>query len=405
MTHEYFVGLRQPPSNTPKHSLIGSKGLMVEISTEFTGKSPRIKALQEDIELAARSDAKVLITGESGTGKEVAARLIHANGLRRARPFVAINCAGIPESLLESELFGHERGSFTGAVRDRGGLLEAGHRGTAFLDEVGEMTLRMQGTLLRFLETGEIQRVGSDRRHAPVDVRIISATNRNLLDRVSTSEFRLDLYYRLNVIHLTTPPLRERRDDIPGLLEGFVDQCCRTYRMEAPRFSAEALEAFRAYDWPGNVRELKNVAERLVITRAGRVIGISDLSFAAEPPQAASTAVAQIAERPAQSRADGLVSRMITGGECFWSVVYEPFMARDLTRDDVRAVIRRGLEESRGSYKVLMRSFNLEERDYKRVLNFLRKHECHVAFQPYRTGIAFNVPKAGPAAVAPEAMA
>ncbi len=378
---------------------------MVEISTELTGKSPRIRTLQEDIELAARSDAKVLITGESGTGKEVAARLIHANGVRRPRPFVAINCAGIPESLLESELFGHERGSFTGAVRDRGGLLEAGHRGTAFLDEVGEMTLRMQGTMLRFLETGEIQRVGSDRRHTAVDVRIISATNRNLLDRVSTSEFRLDLYYRLNVIHLTTPALRERPDDIPGLLEEFIGQYCRNYRVEAPKFSAEALEAFRAYDWPGNVRELKNVVERLVITRSGRVIGISDVPFMSGPPQAAAAPVAQIAERPPESRANGLVSRMIGGGECFWSVVYEPFMARDLTRDDVRSVIRKGLEESRGSYKVLMRSFNLEERDYKRVLNFLRKHECHVAFQPYRTGIAFPVSKSTPAVVAPEARA
>ena len=378
---------------------------MVEISTELTGQSPRIKALQEDIELAARSDAKVLITGESGTGKEVAARLIHANGSRRVRPFVAINCAGIPESLLESELFGHERGSFTGAVRDRGGLLEAGHRGTAFLDEVGEMTLRMQGTLLRFLETGEIQRVGSDRPQTPVDVRIISATNRNLLDCVATNVFRLDLYYRLNVIHLTTPALRERPEDIQCLLEGFVAQYCRAYRVDPPTFSLEALDGFRAYDWPGNVRELKNAAERLVITRAGRTIGLSDLPFMAAQAAVPPPPAAHAAEAPSESRADRLVSRMIGGGESFWSVVYEPFMSRDLTRDDVRAVIRRGLEESRGSYKVLMRSFNLEERDYKRVLNFLRKHECHVAFQPYRTGIAFNAPKSGSPGVAGEVMA
>jgi transcriptional regulator with PAS, ATPase and Fis domain len=370
---------------------------MLEISAELTGKSAKIQTLQEDIELAARSDAKVLITGESGTGKEVAARLIHASSLRRGRPLVAINCAGIPETLLESELFGHERGAFTGAVRDRGGLLEAGHRGTAFLDEVGEMTLRMQGTLLRFLETGEIQRVGSDRRNASIDVRIIAATNRNLLDRVAANEFRLDLYYRLNVIHLTTPALRERPEDIPSLLDRFIAQYCRTYGVDAPQFSSEVMSAFQAYDWPGNVRELKNVAERLVITRSGRCIGLSDLPFAGSQPAAAAVAV-QGAERPAEHRVDGLVSRMISGGESFWSVVYEPFMARDLTRDDVRAVIRRGLEESRGSYKVLMRSFNLEERDYKRVLNFLRKHECHVAFQPYRTGMAFTIPKPGPSA-------
>lgn len=365
---------------------------MVEISAELTGKSPLIRALQEDIELAARSDAKVLITGESGTGKEVAARLIHAHSPRRGRPLVAINCAGIPETLLESELFGHERGSFTGAVRDRGGLLEAGHRGTAFLDEVGEMTLRMQGTLLRFLETGEIQRVGSDRRQAPIDVRVIAATNRNLLDRVASSEFRLDLYYRLNVIHLTTPALRERPEDILALLERFVDQYSRTYRLSPPEFSHEALAAICAYDWPGNVRELKNVAERLVITRAAKRIGLTDLPFAGRVT--AAVAVQPVREAPpAESRVDAMVERMIRRGESFWSVVYEPFMARDLTRDDVRGVIRRGLEESRGSYKVLMRSFNLEERDYKRVLNFLRKHECHVAFQPYRTGVAFGVTK------------
>lgn len=365
---------------------------MVEISAELTGTSPKIRALQEDIELAARSDAKVLITGESGTGKEVAARLIHASSPRRARPLVAINCAGIPETLLESELFGHERGSFTGAVRDRGGLLEAGHRGTAFLDEVGEMTLRMQGTLLRFLETGEIQRVGSDRRQSVIDVRIIAATNRNLLDRVATNDFRLDLYYRLNVIHLIAPALRERPEDIALLLDRFIEQYSRTYRMDPPQFSSEALQAFRAYDWPGNVRELKNVAERLVITRSGKRIGVADLSFA--PSQPAAAFIPQAAPQPVlESRVDAMVSRMMTNGESFWSVVYEPFMARDLTRDDVRGVIRRGLEDSRGSYKVLMRSFNLEERDYKRVLNFLRKHECHVAFQPYRTGVAFNILK------------
>jgi transcriptional regulator with PAS, ATPase and Fis domain len=370
---------------------------MVEISAELTGTSPKIRALQEDIDLAARSDAKVLITGESGTGKEVAARLIHAASLRRARPLVAINCAGIPETLLESELFGHERGSFTGAVRDRGGLLEAGHRGTAFLDEVGEMTLRMQGTLLRFLETGEIQRVGSDRRQNAIDVRIIAATNRNLLDRVATNDFRLDLYYRLNVIHLITPALRERPDDIAILLERFIGQFSHTYHIDAPVFSPEALQVLRAYDWPGNVRELKNVAERLVITRSGKRIGASDLPFGVPVAAAAPVAPTPAAERPAaivvaDNRVDGLVSRMRSGGESFWSVVYEPFMARDLTRDDVRGVIRRGLEDSRGSYKVMMRAFNLDERDYKRVLNFLRKHECHVAFQPYRTGVPFNVP-------------
>jgi transcriptional regulator with GAF, ATPase, and Fis domain len=358
---------------------------MIETSTELTGTSALIRSLQEDVDLAARSDAKVLITGESGTGKEVIARLIHARSLRRARPLVAINCAGIPETLLESELFGHERGSFTGAVRDRAGLLESGDRGTAFLDEVGEMSLRMQGTLLRFLETGEIQRVGSSRRSAAVDVRIIAATNRNLLDRVSTSEFRLDLYYRLNVIHLRTPALRERRDDIPALIERFIAQFSRKYNIEPPRLSAETLGACCGYDWPGNVRELKNVIERLVVTKGSKFVEREDLPFAPAPRVVEPVAT----ETPAApSRHDALIERMLKGGESFWSVIYEPFMARDLTRDDVRAVVRRGLAESRGSYKVMLRAFNLDERDYKRLLNFLRKHECHVAFQPYRGPVA-----------------
>jgi transcriptional regulator with PAS, ATPase and Fis domain len=355
---------------------------MIETSTELTGTSPQIRSLQEDIDLAARSDAKVLITGESGTGKEVIARLVHTRSLRRGKPLVAINCAGIPETLLESELFGHERGSFTGAVRDRVGLLEAGDRGTAFLDEVGEMSLRMQGTLLRFLETGEIQRVGSTRQQAPVDVRIISATNRHLLDSVSASEFRLDLYYRLNVIHLRTPALRERRSDIPALIDRFVEQYTARYGVDAPQLAPDAFDAFCGYHWPGNVRELKNAIERLVVTRAGRRVGIADLSFVKQPPAAPAPLVLE--QAPATSRVDALTARMMHGGECFWSVVYEPFMARDLTREDVRNVIRCGLTESRGSYKVLMHAFNLDERDYKRLLNFLRKHECHVAFQPFR---------------------
>jgi transcriptional regulator with PAS, ATPase and Fis domain len=358
---------------------------MIETSTELTGTSPQIRLLQEDIDLAARSDAKVLITGESGTGKEVIARMIHARSARHARPLVAINCAGIPETLLESELFGHERGSFTGAVRDRAGLLESGDRGTAFLDEVGEMSLRMQGTLLRFLETGEIQRVGSARRQAPVDVRIISATNRCLLDCVNANEFRLDLYYRLNVIHLRTPALRERRDDIPALIDRFIHQYTVRYGVGAPQLAPDALDALCGYDWPGNVRELKNAIERLVVTRSGRRIGASDLPFAAPVRLIATPAVA---EKPGSvTRVDGIVTRMLQHGECFWSVVYEPFMARDITREDVRNVIRRGLTDSRGSYKVLLRAFNLEERDYKRLLNFLRKHECHVAFQPFRAPV------------------
>src|SRR3954469_18147234 len=188
---------------------------------DLIGTSAAIAELKAEIERVARSDAKVLITGESGVGKEIVARAIGAASPRANAPFVPVNCAGIPETLLESELFGHVKGSFTGAYRDKPGKLEMANNGTIFLDEIGEMTLRMQGLLLRFLETGEIQKVGAERiAHAP-NVRVIAATNRNLRDQISQGQFREDLFYRLNVIHLIVPPLRERREDIPSLIEHF----------------------------------------------------------------------------------------------------------------------------------------------------------------------------------------
>src|SRR2546426_2912152 len=212
---------------------------MIEISGELTGTSPAIRALQADIELAAACDAKVLITGDTGTGKEVTARLIHAGSQRRARPFVAINCGGIPETLLESELFGHARGSFTGACRDRIGLLAAANLGTVFLDEVGEMSLRMQALLLRFLETGEIQRVGRDGGESCVDVRIIAATNRDLLQQVGIKAFRFDLFYRLNVLHLRTPALRDHPEDIRALFDHFLHRYSHEYRLPMPRLTSD----------------------------------------------------------------------------------------------------------------------------------------------------------------------
>jgi transcriptional regulator with PAS, ATPase and Fis domain len=189
---------------------------------DLIGHSPEILALQEEIERVARSDAKVLITGESGVGKEIVARSIHTLGPRAPMPFAPVNCAGLPETLLESELFGHVKGSFTGAYRDKPGKLETAHTGMVFLDEVGEMTLRMQGLLLRFLETGELQKVGADGGSRHVDVRVIAATNRNLRELISQGQFRDDLYYRLNVIHIVVPPLRDRREDIPELVEHFL---------------------------------------------------------------------------------------------------------------------------------------------------------------------------------------
>jgi two-component system response regulator HydG len=350
---------------------------MVDVCTEFTGSSPAVQLLRQDIEAAARCDAKVLITGETGTGKEVVARLIHARSARNRKPFVPLNCAGIPESLLESSLFGHMRGSFTDAVRDRIGLLESGHHGTAFLDEIGEMSARMQGLLLRFLETGEIQRIGSDRLDARVDVRIIAATHRDLLERTKTNEFRLDLFYRLNVVHLRTPALRHRRNDIPELLDTFLNDYSRKYGVPKAAVTPQALAALVAHEWPGNVRELRNVAERIAVTRFKGPVRPEEL-----PLDLASVPVPTIIAAPVP--ADGLFERLCSGHESFWSAVYDPFVAHDLTREDVRAIVRRGLIETRGNYRLLVKLFNMPERDYKRFLSFLRKHGCHIAFQEHR---------------------
>ncbi len=355
---------------------------MMQTAQQLIGVSSALRRLQEDLEFAARSDAKVLITGESGVGKEVVARLIHQRSGRRNASLVTINCAGLPDTLLESELFGHVRGSFTGAYRDRPGLLETADRGTVFMDEVGEMSVRMQALLLRFLESGEVQRVGADRLQARVDVRVIAATNRNLLDRIATREFREDLYYRLNVIQLTIPPLRERREDIQVLLPYYLRVYGERHGVATPDLSPDAVRLLAAYDWPGNVRELKNVVERLVVRARTQVIAPDDL-----PPEIVGRPRSD-RERSAPMRtsvAEAMYDRMVRGGESFWSVVYPPFIARDLTRDDLRLVVRKGLEQARGTYKLLVQLFNMPPTDYKRFLNFLRKHDCHMPFQRFRS--------------------
>jgi DNA-binding NtrC family response regulator len=358
-----------------------------------------MRAIEREIDVSAGCSAKVLITGESGVGKELVARLIHQGSSRHANKFVAINCAGLPDSLLESELFGHVRGSFTGAYRDKKGWLEAAHGGTIFLDEVGEMSLRMQAMLLRFLETGEIQRVGSDRALPPLDVRVIAATHRNLAECVKDRTFREDLYYRLNVVHIEVPPLRERRGDIPVLLKHFLSMFSAAHRLPVPEIAADALQRLANYDWPGNVRELKNVAERLVVgSRSGRIEtstlppdGSSRLprqslggATAGGAGNAARSDVATVTAAASSSALQHRLDRLMKDRVSFWSEVHEPFMNHDITREDVRQLVREGLAHTRGNYKMLVRAFNMDPRDYKRFLSFLRTYECHVSFRPFR---------------------
>lgn len=244
--------------------------------SSIIGVSPKMHSLFERMRRIVKTDSTVLITGESGTGKELVARALHQNGSRKDKPFVAVNCGAIPESLLESELFGHERGSFTGAVKDRTGKFEAANNGTIFLDEIGTMPLLLQSKLLRVLQEQEIERVGST-RSIKIDVRIISATNSNLLEMVRLGQFREDLYYRLNVIPLQLPPLRERKEDILLLADRFLEKSGKLMGRGELAIQPEVKKALENYQWPGNVRELENMMERLVALSDGASITVDDL--------------------------------------------------------------------------------------------------------------------------------
>jgi len=242
---------------------------------ELIGTSRAITELKAEIDRVARSDAKVLITGESGAGKEVVARAINSASPRAHQPFVPVNCAGIPETLLESELFGHVKGSFTGASAGRKGRFEQADGGTLFLDEVGDMSLAAQAKVLRVLQDGDVTRIGGAKPRK-VDVRVLAATNKRLEDEITEGRFREDLYYRLNVVPVVVPPLRERRDDIPLLIQYFMDQF-------APQGSVvrgmerAAADRLAALDWPGNVRELRNTIERLLILSSGPQVMVADV--------------------------------------------------------------------------------------------------------------------------------
>ncbi len=242
----------------------------------LTGKSPLIEKVKQEIARVAATEATVLITGESGSGKEVAARMIHALSRRAQGPFVAVNCAAIPEELIESELFGYERGAFTGASAPKKGKFDLANGGTIFLDEIGDMSLSAQAKVLRVLQEKCFERVGGTRT-IRVDVRVIAATNKDLRREIEAGRFREDLFFRLNVIPIHIPPLRERPEDIPLLVEEFLDELARHSGLGRKRFSPEALKALCRYHFPGNVRELRNLIERLVIMSQGEVIEPSDL--------------------------------------------------------------------------------------------------------------------------------
>ena len=251
--------------------------------TEIIGTSPAMEALFETLRRVIDTDATVLIEGETGTGKELVARALHYEGPRAARPFVALFCGSLPDDLLESELFGHKKGAFTGASADKKGLFEEADGGTVFLDEVGDLSPKLQTALLRVLQTGEVRRVG-DTGTRRVDVRVVSATNKPLADLVEGGDFREDLMYRLNTIQLELPPLRKRREDVPVLAHHFLDQFAVGSRAHVEGFTAEAMEALQWHRWPGNVRELMNTVERAVVLTRGAVVTEGDLRLPEPAP-------------------------------------------------------------------------------------------------------------------------
>jgi len=250
---------------------------------QIIGSSPALEAVLEQVELVAPTDSTVLVQGETGTGKELIARAIHNLSSRCGRPFIKLNCAAIPFDLLESELFGHEKGAFTGAIAQKIGRFELADKGTLFLDEVGDIPLPLQPKLLRVLQEQEFERLGSGRTHQ-VDVRLVAATHRNLVEMVKRNEFRSDLYYRLNVFPVPLPPLRARREDIPALVEHFVEIYARRMGKQIDRVSPETMSELTSYPWPGNIRELQNFIERSVILTSGNVLEspLASLRSAAE---------------------------------------------------------------------------------------------------------------------------
>jgi len=263
------------PSSGFSNAIVSSAGLRTGGDTQngphgIIGNSRGLRSVLEQVDLVAPTDSTVLIQGETGTGKELIAQAIHQSSQRRNAPFITLNCAAIPATLLESELFGHERGAFTGAVMQRMGRFEMANGGTLFLDEIGEIALDLQVKLLRVLQEQEFERLGSTRT-TRVNVRVVAATNRDLLQMIEAKEFRADLYYRLSVFPVCLPPLRERSDDIPALARHFMATCSQRMNKHVEHIPPETMEAMLAYDWPGNIRELQNFIERGVILSVGSI--------------------------------------------------------------------------------------------------------------------------------------
>jgi len=278
--------------------------------SSIIGQSPALEALIRSAKMVAATDVTVLIKGETGTGKEVLASAIQKESNRASKPFITLNCAALPEGLVESEIFGHKKGAFTGATADKQGLFQAADGGTLFLDEINSLPLSIQSKLLRFLESGECWPVGSTKPYR-ANVRVIAATNSDLADQIEAGEFRRDLYFRLNVVPLELPSLHERSEDIDMLAKHFFAHFAETHSLKSPTFSRNALRVMRGYKWPGNIRELRNLCERLSILLAGRVIEPENLPHEFTQSKEVATAITEFKLPEAGVQLDALEANMI----------------------------------------------------------------------------------------------
>ena len=348
------VGSQALPEQTPEQTPTERRQALLARSFVFEGTfgdNPRLLDALEIAEKAAPTDLPVLVDGESGTGKELMAKVIHANGARADKAYISVNCGAIPESLIESELFGHKRGAFTGAATDRKGKFESAHKGTIFLDEIGELPLQGQVKLLRVLQSHEIQRVGSDETIA-VDARIVAATNKNLRKLIEQGQFREDLFYRLSVIHVTLPPLRDRKDEIPLLLAYYGDEAAEALKRR-PVAMTPVLRAFLLdYTYPGNIRELRNLMYRLACL-AGDTADIAHLPEDVRPVAAAPVRVPAASSEPPASRAEA---------------------KRAASDEAERACLERGLKDVGGTVAELARRWDMN-RSHLQIL--LKKHGLH----------------------------
>jgi len=347
--------------------------------TEFhgiIGASKSIKEVFSQIRMAARNTATVLIEGESGTGKELVAKAIHAEGPRAKEPFIPVDCGAIPESLIEAELFGSKRGSYTGAIADRPGLFESAHRGTIFLDEISNTTQTLQAKLLRVIQERKVRRIG-ETKDRPIDVRLVVASNQSLQALTETGGFRKDLLYRLNVLHIKIPPLRERSDDIPMLAHTFLRRLNASNKTKK-YFAAGLIDHLSTHKFPGNIRELQNAIEAAFFTAQGTLITDIRLEGSISGNPAAVDEVQSWFKDISEGRKD------------FWSAIHRRYKRRDIPREKVVALIDFGLRATRGSYTDMAAKLRLTQKGYRKFMDFLRRNDCLLDFRPYRKAAAAN---------------